>query len=144
MNSPFGSPLLDSSVRLLTPFILLFACYVIAHGHGGPGGGFQGGVLLASALILIHLVHGRRARWRLTPFASLVVATTGLVLYAGIGLLALAFGGSFLDYGALPLGLAPAQVRTVGSFGIEVGVGLGVMGVMVLMFDALRAWEEVD
>ncbi|HVR28194.1 MAG TPA: MnhB domain-containing protein [Thermoanaerobaculia bacterium] len=141
MNFPFGSPLLDTAVRLLIPFILLFAAYVVAHGHYSPGGGFQGGVILAGSLILLRLVHGGDARWGLGPAASLGLASIGLLLYTGIGLSSLVFGGSFLDYGALPLGLAPHQVRAAGSFGIEVGVGLVVTGIMVVIFDALMAWD---
>ena len=38
--------------RLMLPFIQLFGLYVIAHGHHSPGGGFQGGVILGSSLIL--------------------------------------------------------------------------------------------
>ena len=144
MNFAFGSPVLDAAARLLTPFILLFAAYVITHGHYGPGGGFQGGVILAAALILVRLVRGRRQSWGLGPTASLWLASGGLALYAGIGFLGLAFGGSFLDYGVLPLPLDPAHVRAAGSFGIEVGVGLGVMGVMVLIFECLIAWEQKD
>ena len=38
-------------VKVLIPFILLFALYVQAHGDYGPGGGFQAGVIFASAII---------------------------------------------------------------------------------------------
>ena len=37
----------------MTPFIQLFGLYVIAHGHHSPGGGFQGGVILGTSLILL-------------------------------------------------------------------------------------------
>jgi multicomponent Na+:H+ antiporter subunit B len=142
MRVPFGSPALDTAVRAFTPFVLLFAAYVIAHGHTSPGGGFQGGVLAAAAIILIRLAHGTDAPWGLRAPQSLAVAAAGLLVYAGIGFLALPFGGRFLDHGALPLPLAPAQVRAVGTLGIEIGVGLTVMGVMVFLCDALMGWEE--
>ena len=142
MNQSFGSPVLDTAVRLLTPSILLFALYVIGHGHYSPGGGFQGGVISAAALIVVRLVRGRRESWGLDTAESLALAAAGLVLYAGIGFLALLFGGNFLDYGALPLGIDPPYVRVVGSFGIEVGVGLAVMGVMILIFETLVGEEK--
>ena len=144
MNVRFGSTVLDAAVRLLAPFILLFATYVVGHGHDSPGGGFQGGVIMAAALILVRLVHGRDARWGLSPAASLALAGAGLTVYFGIGFAALLFGGNFLDYGALPLPLTPASVRAVGTFGIEVGVALTVMGVMVLISDALMDWDEAS
>lgn len=142
MKTPFGSAVLDAACRLLVPFILLFAVYVIAHGHESPGGGFQGGTILAAAIILVRLVRGRTVPWGLDRVAALRLACCGVGLYASIGLLSLFFGGNYLDYGVLPLPLATAQVRAAGSFGIEVGVALGVTGVLVLIFDALAAWEE--
>ncbi|MCI0469614.1 MAG: sodium:proton antiporter, partial [Nitrospirae bacterium] len=39
--------------RFIIPFIQLFGLYVIAHGHGSPGGGFQGGCILAASFVLI-------------------------------------------------------------------------------------------
>ena len=44
--------------RLLVPFIQMFGLYVIMHGHSSPGGGFQGGVILASSFILLALADG--------------------------------------------------------------------------------------
>ncbi|MEC7302741.1 MAG: MnhB domain-containing protein, partial [Pseudomonadota bacterium] len=44
--------------KLLIPFILLFGLYVQFHGDFGPGGGFQAGVIFASAFILYALIFG--------------------------------------------------------------------------------------
>ena len=44
--------------KLLIPFILLFALYVQWHGDFGPGGGFQAGVIFASAFVLYALIFG--------------------------------------------------------------------------------------
>lgn len=44
--------------RVLLPFLLLYSAYIITHGHLTPGGGFQGGVLLASTIILVCVVYG--------------------------------------------------------------------------------------
>ena len=46
--------------KLLIPLILLFALYVQFHGDFGPGGGFQGGVILGAAFILLALAFGIR------------------------------------------------------------------------------------
>ncbi|HDI02770.1 MAG TPA: hypothetical protein ENF95_01400 [Candidatus Aenigmarchaeota archaeon] len=46
--------------RILFPFLLLYSIYIITHGHLTPGGGFQGGVLLASSIILVCVVYGLR------------------------------------------------------------------------------------
>lgn len=44
--------------RVMLPFLLLYSIYIITHGHLTPGGGFQGGVLLASTIILVCIVYG--------------------------------------------------------------------------------------
>ena len=144
MRMPFGSPVLDAACRMLVPFVLLFAVYVVAHGHDSPGGGFQGGTILAAAIILIRLVHGQEAIWGLTRVGALRLACGGVGLFAGIGFLCLPFAGNYLDYGALPLPLETVTVRFVGTLGIEAGVAMAVTGVLVLIFDALTAWGEED
>ena len=144
MRMPFGSPVLDAACRMLVPFVLLFAVYVVAHGHDSPGGGFQGGTILAAAVILIRLVHGQEAIWGLTRVGALRLACGGVGLFAGIGFLCLPFAGNYLDYGALPLPLETVTVRFVGTLGIEAGVAMAVTGVLVLIFDALTAWGEED
>jgi multicomponent Na+:H+ antiporter subunit B len=144
VNLPFGSSVVDAATRLLVPFIMLFAAYVVAHGHYSPGGGFQGGVILAAALILVRLVRGSATEWGLTRDRAVVLACAGVLFYAAIGFVSLLGEGEFLDYGALPLDLDPARLHAVGSFGIEVGVAMGVVGVMVVIFDALVGWGERD
>ena len=144
MRFPFGSDVLDAACRLLVPFMLLFAVYVVVHGHDSPGGGFQGGVICAAALILIQLVRGDAVGWGLSPAWALALACSGVGIFAGIGLVSIAFGGNYLDYSGLPLDLEPAEVRSMGILGIEIGVALGVTGVLVLIFDALAGWGRQE
>jgi len=76
--------------RALAPFILLSGVYVASFGFLSPGGGFQGGILLASGVILILVTHGRKEVHRLAEnidwfetfgaFSFLVVGLAGLVL----------------------------------------------------------------
>lgn len=44
--------------RVMFPFLLLYGIYILTHGHMTPGGGFQGGVLLASSIVLVCVVYG--------------------------------------------------------------------------------------
>ena len=57
-------PVIRVITKLIIPYILLFALYVQFHGDFGPGGGFQAGVIFASALILYGLVFGLPAAQR--------------------------------------------------------------------------------
>ncbi len=52
--------LLTLVARKLSPFIFLFGAYLVAFGHVSPGGGFQGGVVVASGLILLVLSERQR------------------------------------------------------------------------------------
>jgi len=144
MRFPLGSPTLDAAARLMTPFVLLFAAYVVVHGHDSPGGGFQGGVLLAAAVILVKLVRGRPAGWEIGTRTALGLACAGVVLFAGIGVVPLFFGGSYLDYGVPQWLPGPTATRVIGTLGIEIGVTLTVAGVLLVVFDALAAWGEEE
>lgn len=144
MRLPFGSAVLDAACRLLTPFVLLFAVYVIAHGHDSPGGGFQGGVLLAAGLILVKLVRGRPGGWEIDSRLALVLACIGVAIFAGIGLVSLFFGGNYLDYGAPPWLHDTVAEHVLGTLGIEIGVAFAVTGVILVVFDALAAWGEQE
>jgi len=141
---PLGSPVLDAAARLMTPFVLLFAAYVVVHGHDSPGGGFQGGVLLAAAVILVKLVRGCPTGWEIGTRTALGVACAGVALYAGIGLVPLFFGGHYLDYGVPQWIGGPVAERVLGTLGIEIGVTLTVAGVLLVVFDALAAWGEEE
>lgn len=136
MKEPFGSGILDAAARLLAPFILVFALYVVFHGHDSPGGGFQGGTLLAAALMLLRLVRGRDARVGPGPRGALLLACAGAGLYVLIGAVAVAADRAFLDYSAF------GRPRAELSFLVETGVGVGVAGVMLLIFETLAAEEE--
>lgn len=50
------SPILICACRILYPFMLLFGFYVIINGHNSPGGGFQGGAILATAILITFFI----------------------------------------------------------------------------------------
>ena len=117
--------------RGLAPFIQLFGLYVIMHGHSSPGGGFQGGVILASSFILLAMAEGSETlRRRLSLTALMGFMSAGVLLYAGIGVVCLVLGANYLDYGVLPF----SEPRSVGMLVIEVGIGITVMAAMLSIF----------
>jgi multicomponent Na+:H+ antiporter subunit B len=123
--------------RILIPFIQLYALYVIMHGHHSPGGGFQGGVILGASFILYLLTHGvEEAKLRMSEAKAGLFSSLGLLIYSGIGLLCLVLGSNYLDYSRLSviLKVVPAQARSLGILGVEIGVGIGVMAVMFSIF----------
>ncbi len=139
----YENVIIKTICRLLVPFIQIYALYVIMHGHYSPGGGFQGGVILGASFILLMVAYGlEEIRRRLSWKTLTILACSGLFLYSGIGALALLMGGNFLDYGRLPLPLASiAKIRAMGILGIEIGVGLAVMAIMISIFLVIVSYE---
>jgi multicomponent Na+:H+ antiporter subunit B len=141
MTGSYPSEVVRVVCALLSPFILLFGIYVIAHGHYGPGGGFAGGVFVAVGVILPRLTLPEELAFRLVPTAlGPVAAGVGLLLFLVIGTVPLLTGGAFLDYGAVEVaGVEPARMRYLGILVVEVAVGLAVSGAMLMLFDVLVA-----
>jgi multicomponent Na+:H+ antiporter subunit B len=120
--------------KLLVPFILLFALYVQMHGDFGPGGGFQAGVIFATAFIVYAIVFGVGKTIRAMPLPVITaMVALGVIIYAGVGFAALATGGEFLNYGVFD-SHDPAHGHHLGILLVELGVGITVAGVMLAIF----------
>ena len=120
------------AVTAVLVFVLALA--TIAHAFVTPGGGFQGGVALAAALLLVFLTIEYRTFSRLaaTPTAEFV-ESMGAGGYVGLGLIALAFGLAFLE-NFLPLGV-PATLGAGGSaILVNWSAGLAVAGGFLVIF----------
>lgn len=132
-------PILRYSCRPVARIIQVFGVYVILHGHYSPGGGFQGGALLAVAIILLRIGEGRDATQRDMPSDKVVlIGSIGVLLYGAIGLLTVLTGGNFLEYSSLPLpGVDSADRHYWAILVIEIWVGLAVMATLVGIFDCL-------
>ncbi len=119
---PKPSFILETATGLLLPLLLVTGLYIVLHGHLTPGGGFQGGVLLATAIFLPSLVRGRSMLNH--QVLSLLEGLAG-ASFIIIGLLALYANGSFLQ----PL-LDKGQFATLFSAGslplLYIAVGLKV------------------
>ena len=125
-------------VRVLVPLVQLFALYVLAYGHYGPGGGFQAGVLLAATYILTALALGREAfQRRVNERICMALAAGGVLLYLATGVAGMIGGSTFLDYSVLPLPVSPVRARYFGILFIETGVAIGVAATLVLLFARL-------
>ena len=135
----YQSIIIQTVCSLIIPFIQLFGIYVIFHGHYGPGGGFQGGVLLAVSIILQRLYLGAKAaHQKFPPKAGLIIAVTGMIIFMLAGIIPMITGGIFLDYGSLPIPwVQGAELRSLGILIVEIGIGLTVFGALVLIFDNL-------
>lgn len=98
---------------VLMPLTLLVGFDVVAHGHVTPGGGFQGGVVLATGLHLLYVAGNYKALERLRSVNLFEFTEVfGALAFAGLGFSALVISGSFL-----------ANLLPFGSFGDFVSAG---------------------
>jgi multicomponent Na+:H+ antiporter subunit B len=123
--------------------LVMFGIYIVVHGALTPGGGFQGGVILAAALILVSLAGRYPAMRRVRPIPLVEVADgAGAAGYVLIGLGGLIAGVEFL-YNFLPLG----ETGTLLSAGmiplLSISVGLEVAGAFVLLISEFLDQEFV-
>lgn len=144
MRTRHSSPIVLLGTRFLSPYIMVFGWYVIFHGHYSPGGGFQGGALLAASILLMRVSGGRLvSRMQLQEYLNTPLAIIGVFIYFLTGLTAMLAGGYFLDYGQLPIpGMEPYWLRYTGILIIEVGIGLTVMAILVMIYDNMVKGED--
>ncbi len=125
--------ILDLISRKLAPFMLLFGLYLLTYGHMSPGGGFQGGVVIASGVILLFVAQGVRSTVSLFPFRALSLVEAGAFLLLVVaGLAGLAAGRGFL--GNPMAGVDLRAVPRAGNIlvynvliGLKVGAGISFM-----------------
>jgi len=135
-----SSELVQTASRVLFAPIVLFGAYIFVHGHLTPGGGFQGGAVIASAVLLLLLAD----RDRLLPhgFLSVIESFSGFG-YVVTGFVGLAATGSFLaNRGVIDLGtwnrLFSAGVIPV----IYVLIGLKVGSELATLLDTMMHADQ--
>jgi multicomponent Na+:H+ antiporter subunit B len=129
--------------KFLIPYIMLFGLYVQFHGDFGPGGGFQAGVIFASAFVIHTLLFGIRSTQKIAPEWILkIISSAGVLLYAGVGVVSMLAGGEYLNYNVLAAD--PITGQHIGIILVEFGVGLTVTAVIMLMFFTFAARGEPE
>jgi len=118
----------------LIPVMFLFGWYVLFHGKVSPGGGFQGGAICSTAIILHTTIFGIESTRKVIPTAVLrVIACMGAFIYGVVGLICIFKGGQFLDYAVLFNSDAHLG-EFVGVMAIEFGIQITVFAVLTLLF----------
>jgi multicomponent Na+:H+ antiporter subunit B len=134
-----ASELLATGSSFLFPLLILFGVYIFVHGHLTPGGGFQGGVVIASAVLLLFLADPER---KIAHRALEWIEAGSGFFYAAIGIAGLFLAGGFLDNRILPLGI-PGELLSAGAIPIIYSlVGLKVGSELANILDALRKEES--
>ena len=139
------------------PFITIYGLYVIAHGHLTPGGGFQGGAIVASGCAMVLVSYGSIWTMNRVKEKNLsILESLGAVCFILLALLGLGFGTVFFNnflvgtnsiFGVVPsVGSGLANINTGGviplmNFAVGLKVIAGLFGIVLVMAYASRTKE---
>ena len=128
------SLILRVATRLIIPLLLLFSIFLLLRGHNDPGGGFVGGLVAASGIVLYAFSRGdAKARGVLRVPPRLLLGL-GLACAGGAGLLALGGGDPFLHSLWTPeVQLLGGHMKAGTTLLFDIGVFFVVVGTVLLM-----------
>ena len=132
----------------ILPFALVYVFYIILHGHLSPGGGFQGGVLMAGVVILLYLGHGFEATVDALSYHTLH-AGEGIasIAYVALAMMGVAVGAQFAQNVLYTQGAAGELYSSGTIFWMNVTVGVKVVtgiGSISLLMISLLAGKDID
>jgi multicomponent Na+:H+ antiporter subunit B len=134
--------ILPTATIYLMPVLLLFSLFLLLRGHNEPGGGFAGGLVAASAFVLLSVASGVSVARRALQTDPRSLVGVGLTLMILSGLIApLLYGESYLTshWWKIPVGDYEVALGTPLLF--DIGVYLAVAGTILLITFSL---EEED
>lgn len=137
------------------PLVTIYGLYIIAHGHLTPGGGFQGGAIVASGCAMILVAYG--SVWTMGKIKEKhlsVLESLGAIGFISLALLGLVFGVVFFknflmgnEYFFGEIGEGLANINTAGvlplmNFAVGLKVSVGLFTIVLVMAYATRLKEE--
>ena len=125
------STILQTATRVLMPLLLLFAVFLLLRGHNQPGGGFVGGLVVASSFVLYSIAFGVDAGRRALLVRPATLLGVGPLVALTSGLPAVITGQPFMtaQWTEVPFGRTAVALGTPLVF--DVGVFLAVIGVVL-------------
>lgn len=131
------SLILDVSVRLLYPSIIVLSLYFLFSGHNQPGGGFVGGLAASAAISLRYVTGGLEAVRRSFRSEPWTILGTGLAISVGTAIFPMLLGGAILEHGTLKLHPPVlGEIKVTSALPFDVGVYLVVIGLVLMIFEA--------
>ena len=130
------SKIVRTIANLLVPFILMFGAYIVIHGHITPGGGFQGGAVLASGIALLVVAYNSSKVQKYLKESHLsIIESSGALMFIGLAFAGLAVTfffniliGSPIFGQIPPAGSNPGFIWTAGVIPLmNIAVGLKVI-----------------
>jgi multisubunit Na+/H+ antiporter MnhB subunit len=145
------SRIVSYAAFFLFPIILVFGAYLVIHGHISPGGGFQGGAVMASGTALILMTAFITRNSKMTRKLLSVFESTGLFIFILMGLLGLgtAFLYNFMAtpdgfLNSMPFGPNTGDISSAGTLPIlSLAVGLEVFcGISIILVSLFNLTKE--
>lgn len=124
------SELFETGSSVIFPLIVIFGAYIFINGHLTPGGGFQGGAVIASGVLLVLLAN--KTKIISHRFMEVIESFSGFT-YVAIGVLGIILASGFLDNRIFALGefgtlLSAGAIPLIYIFvGLKVGTELSTI-----------------
>jgi len=136
-NNEGMTVIVKTIVKLVVPPIILFGIYIFLHGHLTPGGGFPGGVIVASSFILLTLAFGRKVAFqKLKMSTTSILESAGDLIFLSLAVVGMIVGGwffvNFIPKG-YPLRIISAGFIPLANIAIGMKVGVGVFAVVLVL-----------
>ncbi len=138
--SPYvGSPIIMATVRVVMPFVFTFGLFVMFHGADSSGGGFQGGVIVGTVVLMLGIAFGiGTTRDWIGPRLPVALVGIGVLAFLFTGFGSVLLGAGFLEYSVYAdLGI-PHAVKYGIEF-IELAIGVIVAGIVTGLFFTIHA-----
>jgi len=133
------STIIMATVRVVSPFVFTYGLFVMFHGADSAGGGFQGGVIVATVMLMLGIAFGIDPLREWVGEAALVgVVAAGVAAFLAVAVGTVALDGAFLDYGAIPI----HHASKYGIEAVELFIGVIVAGTITGLFFAIDAGKE--
>lgn len=138
----FADVILQTSAKVLVFLILAYAIYILFAGHHNPGGGFVGGLVTASGLVLLYLAFDAKTVRQIIPLNFRIVGACGVLVSVLTGAIPALIGDPFLTheatYATLPV-FGETHLATAVLF--DIGVFLAVVGTAMTIITSISEDE---
>ena len=134
------SELMDTTSRGLFHITLMISVWLAFRGHNAPGGGFIGGLVAASAFVMLYLARGAVALRRAVRLTPSTLIGVGLTISVLTGLTPVVLGDQLLESDLIPFTVPViGDIKLATSVIFDLGVYLLVVGVVLLVISELGA-----
>ena len=141
--------IIKTSADVFMPFALVLGLYVILHGHLSPGGGFQGGVIIAAATLMLYLSYGFKvAKNAMKPKILSKCEAIAAVMYVGLAIAGV-FAGAvfcqniFFDNGKIGDLISAGNINFM-NYAVGIKVLTGISFLLLLLLSLLSPENEME